>query len=336
MSDIFHPCMRKLPASREAGGWRFDDPLGLACGTLWSDEDYRACREPGATLPASLLYRLSQHCLLDDAHFRERWQAELALYRSTPNRPFAGPDRARDPFSLRVAIAGMVADDWDMPPARAPRGLLVPAAPLAASARLLGRAFAAVRHERFERIVLLGDSRAELGVPLCAEARAHDTPLGTQSSDAAACARLGHGDEPWQLAHRGSTTLEPALLFVRVVFPQVPIVALLASRGRTQCGQALQQLCAALPDLTRTLIVCVADLSDQAAEPGSRAIDTQHSESLQALSLAEDARGVPAAIHLFAQWLRREDPDLRGNTLGYMAMSAPLQGRMLSMLFQRE
>jgi AmmeMemoRadiSam system protein B len=336
MSDQFHPCIRKLPGSREEGGWRFEDPLGLASAGLWSDEDYRALREPGAKLSGSLLYRLSQHCLLDDAHWRERWQVELALYRSTPSRPFAGPDRARDPFSLRVAIAGMIADDWDMPPARAPRGLLVPAAPLAASARLLGRAFAAVRHERFERIVLLGDSRAELGEPLCVESRPHDTPLGTQPSDAEACARIQHSDEGWQLVHRGSTTLEPVLLFVRIVFPQVPIVALLASRDHSQREAALVQLSAGLPDLSRTLIVCVADLSQQPAEPNSRALDTQHSESLQTLSLPEEAREVPAAVHLFVRWLWREDPHLRGNPLGYMPLSAPLQGRMLAMLFQRE
>lgn len=343
MHEQHHPRKRTLQAIPQGLDWLFEDPLGLVPPTPFSSAVFEAWSRCEQTPPdASTLYSLSQACLLDDEHFRARLAEEWRLYSSSPQRPYAGPDRARDPFGLRAAIAGMVADDWDMPPAREPRALLVPAAPLSGSARLLGRAFASIRHERerFARVVLLGDARAVLEEPLVVEPRDHATPLGALRADSAACAALFPAASPWQLAHRGSTTLEPSLLFLRVVFPTLPIVPILVSRHRDARAQALEQLKKLAALAGRSLVLCVADIGNARTDERSRAIDSAHSEALNALDATALNQSGPEscaeALVLFATLLRELDPLVRGNTLGYAPLLDPLEGRAASILFQRE
>ena len=340
MNPQQHPHKRPLAVRREAAGWVFEDPLGLVPLTPFTDAEHAAWLAPHACDP-SLRYRLSQGCLLEDDHFRARFAAETALYASSPMRPWAGPDRARDPFGLRTAVAGMVADDWDMPPAREPQALLVPAAPLSGSARLLGRAFASIRHERqrFARVVLLGDARADLGEALVVEPRDHATPLGVLHSDATACSALFPAPSAGQLTHRGSTTLEPTLLFLRVVFPTLPIVAVLVSRHRGERAAALERLSRLRQLSGDSLLLCVADLGTRPSDQHSRASDVERSDALQELDAASLPQTGPdacaEALVLFTELLHRLHPELSGNTLGYAPLQAPLEGRSAAVLFQR-
>ncbi|HVS19980.1 MAG TPA: hypothetical protein VMT18_15350, partial [Planctomycetota bacterium] len=72
---------------------------------------------------------------------RERWDASEALAARG-----AGLDYEADAFALRVAVAGMVADDWDMPPPADASALWLPATGLRGRSALFARGWAAVRH----------------------------------------------------------------------------------------------------------------------------------------------------------------------------------------------
>lgn len=209
---------------------------------------------------------------------RERWDASEALAARG-----AGLDYEADPFALRVAVAGLVADDWDMPPPADASALWLPASGLRGRSALFARGWAAVRHlgPRFARVVVLAPVAAPLPSPLIALDRPQETPLGRLALDREALARLPapHGDDV--LAHAVSRALERQALFLRLLLPKLPVLAALVPATATPPEAALEAL-AALDDLPgRTLWLAAADLSQRF---GVRA-------------LAEPPRGRSAAAH---------------------------------------
>jgi AmmeMemoRadiSam system protein B len=186
-----------------------------------------------------------------------------------------------DPLDLRIELGGLVADDWDMPQLPHARGLLAPAGPIRTLAPLYSRAYASVRHAKRElaRIVLLGNLRARLSEPLIPLFKDFDTPLGPVPVDRSALLELGLLPGRLQLAHFPQRDLERQALFVRLLFPGVPVVALLVEafpaqfpegqpRGNPQIEAILGHLqrLEALPG--RTLWIAAAD-SYRLGEPSS-------------------------------------------------------------------
>lgn len=356
-----HPRLRQLPTRRQGEYWRIEDPLGVAhppgAPLALPDSVYQlAIRLDGRRSLAelsqsgaisaleweSLVYGLSNQGLLEDAVFQDKLRTQWELYRSSPERPFAGTDRERDPFALRAAIAGMVADDWDMPASRAPQALLVPAAPLNLGARLYGRGFASVRHvgTHFARVVLLGDAPLPLPPGLVSEDRDCATPIGSLRTDRAALQALGLEANPWQLAQRGALSLEPCMLFLRVLLPRIPIVPLLVSSELAHGAQALASFEGLRHLPGPSLLICAADLAQGPADAHTRARDVLRNEALCNLDIASltEASSDPAspALQLLARYLAQHKPRLSGNTLGYQALPAPHEGRLAAILFQDE
>lgn len=191
--------------------------------------------EVGAPLEAERVLELSQRLssvgLLDDHEALARTQRALEHLRKHERRPalVPGSEMPGDPFDLRLELGGLVADDWDMPQLPHVRGLLAPAGPIRTLAPLYSRAYAAVRHAQrhLRRIVLLGNLRARLGEPLIPLFKDFDTPLGPVPLDRSALLELGLLPGRLQLAHFPQRDLERQALFLRLLFPDVPVVALL-------------------------------------------------------------------------------------------------------------
>ena len=123
-------------------------------------------RELGRETVAKVARYLSEQRCLEDASYDDAHAAALAEFRALHARPAigAGLDYEADATELRIRVAGLVADDWDLP---TPRGLtmaLAPSCQLARGARLYSRTYAALRHAsaRFARVLLLAAAPSPL------------------------------------------------------------------------------------------------------------------------------------------------------------------------------
>ncbi len=213
--------------------------------------------------------RLGAALLLDDAEFETHLSAAFDAFRRDPRRAAHGPGRdyELDPFDLRARIGGLVADDWDMPPLESAQGLWAPAGGLGAAGPLHSRAWAAVRHlkGRIARVVLIANAGAPFNAPLIPLAKPYELPLGLVHPDSEALAALNALPGRLQLAHARHLGTERALLFVRLLFPGVPALVLLASSldargGLADLDRAAEGLARVLALEGRTLLVCAADL----------------------------------------------------------------------------
>jgi AmmeMemoRadiSam system protein B len=290
------PKLRPLeatPFEREGRGFvRLRDPLGVAP---------RASLDGGLVLPAAhfelargldgsrtlaesgeragvsraeaeaLHAEWSAELLLEDAGSRSALDEALELLRASAHIPArgAGRDYEADPFALRVAVAGMVADDWDMPPPADVSGLWVPASGLRGRSALFARAYAAVRHHAasFERVLFLASVPARLASDLIVLDRPLETPMGVLAVDIAAKDLLpvprGHD----LLAHGHSRVLERHGLFLRLLFPRLPVVAVLVPAPRADDAPphaALEQLRGLSALKGRSLLIAAGDLSELA------------------------------------------------------------------------
>jgi predicted class III extradiol MEMO1 family dioxygenase len=224
----------------------------------------------------SVVAHLEAALLLDNQAFRDARERAFQSFRREDRRPSygAGAEYPDDPFELRLRIGGLVADDWDMPPLPHAQGLLAPDALIERAAQLYARSYAAVRHARghARRVVLLGNVGARLDAPLIPLAKPFATPLGEVPIDGEALAALGQLPGQDQLAHRTSKALERQALFVRLLFPDTPVLALLVSDlpgllGEDADGpdhervEACSAALARLDDLEGpTLMICAAPL----------------------------------------------------------------------------
>jgi AmmeMemoRadiSam system protein B len=281
---------------------RIRDPLGLSpaasteTGWVVAWHDVESLRSGRAD--ASVGAAWSRELLLEDETFRsarraarERWEAGEVL----PARG-AGVDYEADPFALRMAVAGSVADDWDMPPPEDVSALWLPASGLRGRGALFGRGWAAVRHlaARFARVVLLAPVAAPLESPLPALDRPQDTPLGRVALDREALARLppARGDEV--LAHGASRVFERHALYLRLLLPKLPALALLVPmRADGEPPHAALAALAALDDLPgRTLWLAAADLSERIGVRGSDAPPRGRSAAAHRGGAREETTGI--------------------------------------------
>lgn len=217
-----------------------------------------------------IAHGFSERQLLDDERFRAQSELELRAFKSSPARPFvgAGSDYEADPIDLRIRIGGLVANDWDMPPPEDPFGVITPAADFTRAGPLYARTYAALRHSgaRFERVLLLGALGAPLSHWIVPLDRDFATPFGPLRCDAAGVAALGIDPGTDELAHRGALALERQALFLKLLFPRLPIVPVLVSEpdddvsvDRTE--RAVEALARVVSLAGRTLVVCASDLS---------------------------------------------------------------------------
>lgn len=234
-------------------------------------------RPVGAAEIEAAVEQLDRALLLDNQAFRDARERAFQSFRKETERPAsgAGTEYPDDPFELRLRIGGLVADDWDMPPLPHAQGVIAPDSPIALAASLYTRSYAAVRHARghAKRVVLLANVGARLEAPLIPLAKPFATPLGEVPVDGEALAALGQLAGQAQLAHRASRALERQALFVRLLFPETPVLALLVSDlpGLLDDGadtaadlervEACSAALARLDDLHgQTLMICAAPL----------------------------------------------------------------------------
>lgn len=225
----------------------------------------------------------SQRRLLQDASFESAARARLAEARALGLRRARGAGREYEAqrFELRVRLAGMVADDWDMPAPPETLAAFAPAGPLDRLGRLYARTWAALRWwgRHFQRVVLLSSAEHPLEQLLVPTALPFETPLGRSEIDREALAALALEPGLDELAHLEHMGLERHALFLQLFAAQAPIVPLLVSalparlpdgqsapRGLPEVERALEALARldALPG--PTLWLCSFDLAVLGAE----------------------------------------------------------------------
>lgn len=270
---------------------RFDGASGSAHIAL----GLRGWAEPPTTDEiARVAAGFSEKLLLDDGRFRSAAAAALARWNELEARPcrdsavLAATD-AEARFGLRMRIAGLVADDWDMPPPRGLRALFAPGGSFDRAGRLYGRVYAAARHARPERVILLSSAGAPLEPLLVPLARPLSTPIGTPQFDADGLARLAIDAGASQLAHARHVALERHALFLGLLLPRVPVLPLLVGalparlpdaqdspRGLPEVERAVAALERVIGDPQRTLVIACFELAhfdaraEQPLELGAR------------------------------------------------------------------
>lgn len=242
-------------------------PLEAAAGA--AGLDVSAARATVEQLRAELL-------LDEDGAIAELDRAVLAL-RASPELPARGPgiDYDADPTALRIAIAGRVADDWDLPASADVAGAFAPASGLHARSALFARTYAALRHHerRFARVLWLGAVPAPLASTLIPLDRAVGTPFGRIALDSEALELLPAAQGHDLLAHTASLALERHALFMRLILPRlaicavlVPAVSELTQQPPGQLERALEALRPILDLPGRTLLVAACDLAELPGE----------------------------------------------------------------------
>lgn len=294
-----------------AAGVVLSDPLGVARSQFLHRSTWNVARRMDGTTPCDAIAadvnatagtnvstedvravaaELSRQGWLDDDAFEEASADALERFRGRPARPAVGPGRdyPADATELRIRVAGLVANDWDMPPVSRAFGMLVPAGSIDAFAPLFARSWASIRHTRPDRLVVLAAAGGPLEHPLVPLDRPLETPLGVVSTDASALDALALPVGRDVLAHRDALTLERQALFARLLFRDVPVLGILvgAGPGALPAGASdpleLEPITAALAALRRvtalpgrTLFVCASDLfragagSASSEEPGA-------------------------------------------------------------------
>jgi AmmeMemoRadiSam system protein B len=225
----------------------------------------------------ALLEQLGADLLLEDERTNAALDRAVDALRSAPVLAPRGPgiDYDADPLALRIAIAGRVADDWDLPASADIAGALAPASGLRSRGALFARTYAALRHHErsFARVLLLGSVAAPLDSALIPLDRPLATPLGALELDRAAVAMLPPARGHDLLAHATSLALERHALFLRLILPRLPVCAVLvpaAAELGTAPDTTLESVLAALRGIEslpgRTLLVVACDLAELAGE----------------------------------------------------------------------
>lgn len=243
---------------------------------LAADPELGELGELDETAIRRLAEALSARLLLEDERYREAHRQHLDAFRALPARPAVGGGREyeSDVTDLRLRVGGLVANDWDMPEVEV-RGLITPATDFASAARLYSRSYAALRKRGGEcaRVLLLGTPRARLSRLLVPMTRSFETPFGELARDAEGIAALATMPGPEELAHRDELALERQALFLRLLFPRLPVLPLLVGvlpdelpgrdspAGMSVVEEALEALSRVLALPGETLIIAAADLA---------------------------------------------------------------------------
>lgn len=293
--------------------------------------------------------------LEDDVYGKRRTQA-AAAFDALPERPAVGPGRDYhpDPMALRIRVAGLVADDWDMPPPEGLVGLLSPSASFERAPELYARTYAALRiaGKGLDRIVCLGTSPAPTSSLLVPLRRPFATPLGTIPVDEEGHDALGLTAPGDELAHRDALVLERQLLFLRLLLPGLPVLPLLVGAlppdpaavendPRVDVAlEALERVCALGP---RTLVLVASDLArllsaqaDRLVLPTrtrthlrerdrrimDRALDGDAADWWRLAAETGDPARAARALPTYLLLRLMADRDVRADVLGYVQMPA--------------
>lgn len=237
-------------------------------GWQWGDEASHA-------FAAALHSRLGAALCLDNEARANALDARLDAFRSLPIRlPIGvGTDYEADPMDLRIRVAGLVANDWDMPPVPSARAAIAPSTHFNQTGALYARTYAALREtlSTAARVLLLGAVEAELEHLLVPLAKNYRTPFGDTECDRAAVAALATLPGMDELAHGTTCILERHCLFLRVVAPKLPIVPILVGdlpssiskgelRGLPRVESAVGALRRVLELPGKTIMICSSDL----------------------------------------------------------------------------
>jgi AmmeMemoRadiSam system protein B len=221
--------------------------------------------------------QLDAELLLDNERSRLALDRALQTLRSAPELAprGVGVDYDSDPVALRIAVAGRVADDWDLPASAYVAGAIAPASGLRSRGALFARTYAALRHHErsFARVLLLGAVPAPLESRLIPFDRPIGTPLGAVELDREALGLLPQAQGRDLLAHAASLALERHALFLRLILPRLPMCAVLVSAACSLGAEPdaqLERALAALRSLDslpgRTLLVAACDLAELPGE----------------------------------------------------------------------
>src|SRR5688572_9892051 len=134
-----------------------------------------------------LAERLERLGLCEGPSFRARREIAAVEFQKLSLRAFdpLGCGAGDDPLEWRIQVAGLVANDWDMPAVPRLGAAWTPAIEPTRASHLYSRTYAALRHvEPAARILALGWTAAELEAPVAVCRRGFATPLGVQQSDA--------------------------------------------------------------------------------------------------------------------------------------------------------
>jgi AmmeMemoRadiSam system protein B len=256
-----------------AGQWEFARRLD---GTAII-EDAAAAARLDSSSARTALELLDAELLLENERAHFALDQALQVLRASQELPARGPgvDYEADPMALRIAIAGRVADDWDLPASTDLAGAFAPASGLRSRSALFARTYAALRHHerRFARLLWLGPAPAPLDAALIPLDRPVGTPLGRVEVDREALGLLPPAQGHDLLAHAASLALERHALFLRLILPRLPICAVLvpaesdvAPRPTPRLERALEALRSILDLPGRTLLVAACDLAELAGE----------------------------------------------------------------------
>ncbi len=237
---------------------------------------------------------LSRRFLLDDEVFEEALCTQLDSFRGQPYRQMVGSGReySADNIDLRIQLAGIVANDWDMPEIPPLHGLLLPSRGFQAAAKLYARGYAALRHQvkDIARIVMLGTCNAKLDRLLVPLTLSSKTAFGISQLDAQALRALSVVPGRDEIAHRDALVLERHQLFTSLLAPKVPVLPILVSEVDDLSD----------PDVTANVNNAVSSLQRVKELPGRTlfiaASDFAHFESAESESTARELRALDADI----------------------------------------
>jgi len=285
------------------------DPLGVAArrdgahalglfvpSEIWSIAELfdgvRSCDEIAARCPAraekpysaadvrEIARGFSHRFLLRDERAETEISVQHAFFKSSPERPCvgAGRDYTADPIDLRIEIAGLVANDWDMPATNGIFGAITPASGFLRAGKLYSRTYAAMRHVgcSFARALVLGQMHEEIDELLVPLEKPFATPFGALACDIDGVRALDASSGSHELAHRGALVLERQCLFLKLLFPRLPIVPVLVAAVAQPNDEPAADVESAVEALERvlalpgeTLVVCAADLSSVGGHAGA-------------------------------------------------------------------
>ena len=182
---------------------------------------------------------LDRALLLDTERFREHQRKVLEDFDLAAVREpcCAGSSYEADPEALRSWMQGLFSGGVPSVEASRPRlaGLVAPHYDLRQAGSMFAEVYGlAARHPRPDVVVVLGTGHfSRHGALFTATAKDFNTPLGLVQTDGEAVEALGRavGEELFleEILHRAEHSVEFQVLFIRHVFPGVPVVPILVS-----------------------------------------------------------------------------------------------------------
>ncbi len=219
----------------------------------------------------------------------------------------AGQYYPADPVELATMVDGFL-QGHEPTPGR-PLALIVPHAGYVYSGAVAGYAYAELRGQSYEAVVLVGVNHqlSEMRGVAVYPGGAFRTPLGTVPVDTALAQAILEADPSFEddpYWHSQEHSLEVEIPFLQRVLPGTPIVAILIGRPTPENTQALVRALSQVLPGHDVLLVASSDLSHYPAYDDAVAVDHATLAAIEALDVAglhrataqAMARGVPNLV----------------------------------------